>query len=122
MDGRDIARLNGVGRALLGAALVAAPGPVARLWMGSRGNLESGMLGRTHGIRDVAIGAGLVWAIENDEPDHAWLTAAAVSDLVDAGVTLAFWSSLPRTGRWMVLALAGSSAAQMGMLAARSAR
>jgi len=113
---------NAVGRTVLGAAMVVAPGPVARLWMGSRGSLESKMLGRTHGIRDVAVGAGLVWALENGESTHAWVTGAAISDAVDAAVTLAYWGDLPRRGRVMVLALAASSAVQMGVLAARTAR
>jgi hypothetical protein len=119
---RDTVRLNGVIRTLLGVFLVAAPGPFARVWMGSRGELASRVLGRTHGIRDVALGAGLVWAVDRDEPDHAWVTGAAVCDLLDAGVTVAFWDELPRVGRWLVLALAGSSAVQMGVLAARGAR
>ena len=122
MDGRDIARLNGIGRVALGAAMIAAPGAITRLWMDVGGTLETKVLGRTHGVRDFALGAGLVWAIENDEPAHPWIAGAAISDLVDAGVTLAFWNSLPRARRWMVLALAGSSAVQMGVLAARTAR
>jgi hypothetical protein len=113
---------NGVGRALLGVLMVAAPGPIARLWMGSRGGLESRMLGRTHGVRDVALGAGLVWALEQGEPTRAWIAGAAICDAVDAGVTLAHWNSLPRTGRVLVLAIAAGSAVQMGTLAARTAR
>jgi hypothetical protein len=115
-------RWNGIGRAVLGAMLVVAPGPIARLWMGSRGTIESKVLGRTHGARDVALGAGMVWAVDRDEPVHPWATAAALSDAVDAGVTLAFWNSLPRAGRWLVLGMALPSAVQMGVLAARTAR
>jgi hypothetical protein len=115
-------RMNGIGRAALGAIMVAAPGRVARLWIGSSGAIEAKVLGRTHGVRDLGLGAGLVWAIDRDEPVHPWATAAALSDAVDAGVTLAFWNSLPRTGRWVVLALALPSAVQMGVLAARTAR
>jgi hypothetical protein len=118
----DAVKLNGIGRAVLGAAMVAAPGPVARLWLGSRGTIESKVLGRTHGVRDIALGAGLVWAIDRDQSVHPWVTGAAMSDLVDAGVTLAYWKSLPPAGRVLVLALAAGSAIQMGALAAASAR
>jgi hypothetical protein len=114
--------MNGIGRAALGAIMVAAPGPIARLWMGSRATIESKVLGRTHGVRDLGLGAGLVWALDRDEPVHPWVTAAALADAVDAGVTLAYWNTLPRTGRWLVLALALPSAVQMGVLAARTAR
>jgi hypothetical protein len=122
MDARQSAKLNGIGRAVLGAAMVVAPGPVARLWLGSRGTIESRVLGRTHGVRDIALGAGLIWAVDRDESVHPWATGAALSDLVDAGVTLAYWSDLPRAGRVLVLALAAGSAIQMGALAAATAR
>ena len=122
MSGRDLARLNGIGRAVLGAAMVAAPGAVTRLWMDTSGSVEAKMLGRTHGVRDIALGAGLVWALERDEPAQAWMAGAALSDLVDAGVTLSQWRTLPPSGRLLVMALATSSAVQMGALAAREAR
>jgi hypothetical protein len=122
MDALATARLNGIGRAVLGASMVVAPGSAARLWLGSPGGIESKVLGRTHGARDLALGAGLVWALERDEPVHPWITAAAISDVVDAGVTLAFWNGLSRAGRWVVLGMAAGSAIQMGTLAARTAR
>ena len=117
-----MARLNGIGRAVLGAAMVVAPGAITRLWMDVGATRETQILGRTHGVRDIALGAGLVWAIDRGEPAQAWMAGAALSDVVDAGATLSQWKTLPPTGRLLVLALATSSAVQMGMLAARSAR
>ena len=117
-----MARMNGIGRSVIGAAMVVAPGLISRLWLGSGDALESKVLARTHGIRDIALGAGLVWAVEQDEPLHAWLASAALCDAVDAGVTVAFWDSLPRAGRVMVFALAAGAAVQTGVLAARTAR
>jgi hypothetical protein len=117
-----MAKLNGIGRAVIGAAMVAAPAVATRLWMDVGGTTESKVLGRTHGVRDIALGAGLVWAVERDEPALAWMAGAALSDLVDASVTLAQWRSLPPAGRVLVLALATGSAVQMGTLAAREAR
>jgi hypothetical protein len=119
VDPRQIVRANGIGRALLGVLLVIAPGPIARLWLGSRGALEPRVLGRTHGVRDIALGAGLVWAIERDEPARAWVLGSALCDAVDAAATLAFWNSLPRLGRVLVAALATGSAIQLGSLAGR---
>ena len=117
-----MAKLNGIGRAVLGAAMVAAPAAITRLWMDVGGTTETRILGRTHGVRDIALGAGLVWAIERDEPAQGWMAGAALSDLVDAGVTLAQWRSLPPAGRVLVLALAASSAVQMAALTASEAR
>jgi hypothetical protein len=122
VDERDTLRLNGIGRAVLGVLLLVAPGQIARLWLGSRGTIESKVLGRTHGVRDVALGVGLVQAIARGEPVRAWVAGSAASDVVDAAVTLAFWKSLPRVGRFIVLALAAGSAVQMGALAARMDR
>jgi hypothetical protein len=107
---------------VIGLVMLIAPGPIARLWLGSRGTIESKVLARTHGVRDIAVGAGMAWAVDRDEPVHAWATGAALSDAVDAGVTLAYWNSLPRIGRWLVLAIAVPSAVQMSVLAARTAR
>jgi hypothetical protein len=114
--------MNGIGRAALGASMVIAPRSVVRAWIGSRYGIESKVFARTHGARDLALGAGLIWAIERKEPVHPWVTASAIADVVDAAVTLAFWNELPRVGRWVVLGMAAGSAVQMGALAASTAR
>lgn len=123
MDAKQLAKTNGIGRALIGTALVAAPGLAARTWLGDESDGTAGkVLGRALGVRDLALGAGLLWALEQKEPTHAWLVAAAAADAVDAGATLLAWTSLPRTGRVLVLAVAAGSAIQMGVLAATADR
>lgn len=118
MDAKQLARTNGIGRALIGATLVAAPRLVARSWVGDDPGPATRVLGRALGVRDLALGAGLLWALDRDEPAHAWLVGAAVADTVDAAATLIAWNSLPRGGRALVLAIAAGSAVQMGVLAA----
>lgn len=120
MDDRDLARINGIGRALLGAGLVMAPGIAARTWIGDASSASGAqVVARALGIRDVALGAGLLWALQRDEPAYAWVAAAAAADAIDAGATLIGWSDLPKAGRVGVLALAAGSAVQMGLLARR---
>jgi hypothetical protein len=123
MDAARLARTNGIGRAALGAVMVAAPGLVARSWVGGDGNgPAASVIGRALGIRDVALGAGLLWAQSRDEPVHPWLVGAAAADTVDAAATLLSWDDLPPVGRAGVLALAVGSAMQMGVLAAVAGR
>lgn len=122
MDDRDAARFNGIGRAVLGAGLVLAPGLVARGWIG--GDASSAgpkVIARALGIRDVALGAGLIWALQNDEPIQTWVAGAAAADAIDAAATALAGSDLPRLGRLGVFALAATSAVQMGMIARRTA-
>jgi hypothetical protein len=122
VDPSDSARTNAIGRAVLGAALIAVPGVAARSWIGDAASAPGAkVLARALGVRDVALGSGLLWALAREEPVHPWLTGAAVADTVDAAATLLAWDSLPRAGRWLVLAVAAGSAIQMGILAADSA-
>ena len=84
MDDRDLARINAVGRAVLGAGLLLAPKLAARGWIGDDAALPgTQVVTRALGIRDVALGAGLLWALQNDEPVRAWITGAAAADAID---------------------------------------
>ena len=119
MEARDLALTNGIGRALIGAVLVAAPRTITRTWVGPSDAVDPDVLGRALGARDLALGAGLVWAVRRGEPAHAWCVAATLADTVDAGATLALWKSLPAPGRALVVAVAVGSAVQMAALSAR---
>ena len=122
MDDRDLARINGVGRMVLGAGLLVAPKLAARGWIGDDASLTgTTVVTRALGIRDVALGAGLLWALQNDDPVHAWITAAAAADAIDAAATIAGGDDLPPMGRFGVFALAAGSAIQMAVLARRTA-
>jgi hypothetical protein len=123
VEGRDLARSNAVGRMVLGAALVAAPEHATRAWIGAAASTSvAKLLARALGARDLALGAGLLWAQRRQEPEHPWITAAALADTVDAAATVGAWRSLPPVGRWLVFGLAAGSAAQMGALARATAR
>jgi hypothetical protein len=73
-DAKQTARINGIGRAVLGASIVLAPTIAGRQWVGSDGHgPATKVFGRALGVRDVALGAGLVWALEKGEPTQAWI-------------------------------------------------
>ena len=76
----------GAGRALVGVALLAAPAPIARGWVGAEGTPAS-VLTRSLGARDVVIG-----------------------DSVDGVFTLAAGDQIPSNGRVATTALAAGSA------------
>jgi hypothetical protein len=106
----SLATALGAGRALLGAALLAAPAPILRAWVG-RDDASAALLGRAVGARDVALGAGAVLAAAGECDLAPWLAAGALADLGDAAATFAAGDAIPRNGRLGTVALAGASAA-----------
>jgi hypothetical protein len=65
-------------------------------------------------IRDVAIGLGLVKAVELGGPTRGWLEAAALSDAGDAVATLFAWRELGGVRRLFLVAVeAGAAVLQM---------
>jgi hypothetical protein len=103
------ATILGAGRALLGLALLVAPAPILRAWLG-RCDHATAVLGRGLGARDVALGAGLVAALARDGDPAPWLVAGAVADVGDTAATLAAGDRIPSAGRNGTVALAASSA------------
>jgi hypothetical protein len=115
-----LARSNGLGRAAIGAALIAAPALVTQGWLGDDARTDAArVLGRALGARDAALGLGLVQALSSGGSARPWLQAAALADAVDASATLLAWKRLPPAGRAGVLALAAGSAVQCALLATR---
>jgi hypothetical protein len=111
LDDRDLARMLGLGRVVLGAAAMAAPRLFTRAWTGEgEGSTTLPMAVRGLGARDVAIGVGTLVALENDGPVARWLEAGAVADATDAFSTLASWRRLPGLRRLGLLALEAGSA------------
>ena len=105
LDDRDLARMLGLGRIALGIASFLAPTRFARMWTGERSDAAiTPMAIRGLGARDVAIGVGLLNAIENGGAAKGWLEASALSDASDAFATLAEWGRLPG---WRRLGLFG---------------
>lgn len=86
----DIGRLGTVGawtigvvRALTGVAFLAAPGRAASSWVGDDGD-RSRYFVRAVGGRDLAIGAGLLWALGRGGDPMPWLGASVLGDAADA--------------------------------------
>lgn len=112
LDELELASTLGFVRAAIGAVLFFAPRFSARAWTGEdpRG-VTSNLAVRGMGARDLALGVGLLLAIERGSSVRGWLEAGALVDSADAAGTLAQWGSLG-TPRALVL-LAGEIAAAL---------
>ena len=119
MDAKQTAKINGIGRAVIGTALTVAPAMATRGWIGDDADRAgANVLGRALGVRDLVLGAGLLHALGTGAPTRGWIAAAAMADAVDATATLLNWNDLPRSGRIGILVVALGSAVHMGALAA----
>ena len=114
------------GRVALGLAALARPSLLARPWVGAAADdLAAEVFGRALGARDLALGLGALTALQRQaaEPGSAcaWVAAGALSDALDAAITLSSWRELPRAGRWLIVAAAGGAtlAGAAGALALR---
>ena len=91
MEARDVAVGLAGGRVAIGVVSLLAPGLVGRAMMGPDG--DSGgtrLLLRVIGARDLALGLGVLAALDRGTPVHGWLRASAVVDGLDlAGSVLA---------------------------------
>src|ERR687896_510 len=94
MEPRDLAIVQARGRIAVGLAFALAPGLAGRLWVGRDARTPGArVLGRAFGARDLALGLGVVIALDRGAPVRGWLEASALSDagdftagLLDAGV------------------------------------
>jgi hypothetical protein len=108
------------GRIAFGVAFLVAPAFASRGWVGDVANRTgSKVLARGLGARDLALGLGIVIALDRGAPVRGWLEASALADAGDFLATLRGRRDLPRFGRAGVLALAGGSAAVAASLARR---
>ncbi len=119
MDHRSVARITAAGRVAIGAALLVAPQAVTRGWVGPGGAAPGGrLLGRSIGVRDLALGLGVLAALDRGDPSaRDWVRAAAVADVGDAVATVLAFRHLPKRSRFGVLAIA-AGAAVAGFVAA----
>jgi hypothetical protein len=118
MDPRDIAIAQARGRMAFGVAFLLAPGVAARGWVGDDATRRSvKVITRALGARDLAMGLGIVIALDRGAPVRGWLEASALSDAVDGLATLLGGGALPSLGRKGVFVLAAGSAAVAGWLA-----
>jgi hypothetical protein len=119
VDHRSVARITAAGRVAIGAALLLAPQAVTRAWTGPTGALPGArLLGRGLGVRDLALGLGVIGALDRGDPrTRDWVRASAVADVGDALATVLAYRHLPKRSRFGVLLLA-SGAALAGFVAA----
>lgn len=83
----------------------------SRSWLGDVVDMrEVRVAVRCMGVRDLAIGAGTLRALNRGEPVRLWLTCSAAADLVDATATLGAISTLPRRALGTVVLAAGAAA------------
>jgi hypothetical protein len=116
----DLARASALGRLGIGALLVASPRAVVEPWIGADARRTGPqVLARALGIRDGALGAGLLAAAAAPN-QRRWLIAAVACDATDLAATLSAGDRLPLGGRVAVtLAAAGGVATGVAALAGR---
>ena len=119
MDHRAVARIAAAGRVAVGAALLVVPGAVLKGWTGPLGHQPAAkVLGRSIGVRDVALGWGVLTALDRGDPRaRDWVRGAAAADVGDAVATVMAYRHLPKRSRFAVLVLA-TGAAVAGFVAA----
>src|ERR687894_511725 len=101
MEARELAVWHARGRQLVGAAFVLAPGLAGRAWIaGDARRRPVKVLARAFGARDLAIGLGVVIALDRGAPVRGWLEAGLLSDALDTCASLLAGDSIPPGVRW----------------------
>lgn len=110
IEDREIARLIGLGRTVVGITMVVAPRKAVRGYVGrDDSSFAAPMMIRGLGARDIALGTGLLIALEDDGDVARWLEAGAIADAGDFLATLANFREMPTWRRLMWLATAGGA-------------
>jgi hypothetical protein len=118
MEARELAVWHARGRQLVGAAFLLAPGLVGRSWIaGDARRRPVKVLARAFGGRDLALGLGVVIALDRGTPVRGWIEAGALSDAIDTCASLLAGNSIPPAIRWPCVALGAGSAALGAYLA-----
>lgn len=112
MDPKSLARLLAASRVLIGAALFAAPSLAGRRWIGPDADRPgTAVVLRGLGARDVALGLGVVAALEAGTSPRRWLEAGALADLGDGTAMVFAGDGVSTTARAATAAVAASAAA-----------
>ena len=118
MEPREAALLHARGRIAVGAAFVLFPGLAGRMWIASDASRRPvKVLARAFGGRDLAIGLGVVIALDRGAPVRGWIEAGILSDAIDTAASLLAGGSIPAPIRWPCIALGAGSAAAGASLA-----
>lgn len=111
MDHRQILRILATGRIVVGAALTVAPGLAGGRWIGPiAADPRVKVMVRAMGIRDLALGAGLLHALGAGEPAATWARLGALSDVVDTAATIAGAKAIGPLAAAPTIAVAATSA------------
>jgi hypothetical protein len=117
-DHRRFALVIARGRAVNGLVMLAVPGLVGRVVFGKTGAEPAvRALLRLVGVRDLVLGIGAITTLKERTMDAEWVGMGAVADAVDGVVSLATPGLLRRS---RLVALVGSGAAGVGLLASRA--
>ena len=113
MDARALAISQARGRIAVGAALALVPGLAGRFWVGAEAQRPATkVLARALGVREMAIGLGVVIALDRGAPVRGWIEAGALADVGDLGATLLAGRAIEdRTRRAVALSAAASALA-----------
>jgi len=84
MEAKDLAVSLAGGRMAIGTVSLLAPGLVGRTMIGSHGSEATRLFARMVGARDLALGLGVLLALDRGAPVRGWLEASAVVDGIDA--------------------------------------
>ena len=116
---RQIAEAIALGRIAIGITALLAPTVPLRPGVGRdfAWQPRAKLLARSLGARDLALGVGVMLALRHKAPVRGWVEGSALADVGDSLATLLAFGSLPKSGRWLVLASAAGAAAA-GRLAA----
>jgi len=104
--------LLAAGRAALGVAVLAAPERVTARWLGE-GNAQLpvvGDLARSLGARDLALGLATLQTLDAPVTGPRVQLLCALVDAADVLATVLARASLPRSGLYGTVALAGAAA------------
>jgi hypothetical protein len=107
---RDLLTQINAGRIAIGAGLLARPDLVTGKWLGRDGRRPAvGVLARSFGARDAALGAGTLDAIRSGRPLRPWVLAGIACDAADLLATHFGRHDLPRSVAPLMYAVAGSA-------------
>ncbi|HSV67312.1 MAG TPA: hypothetical protein VLJ59_15565 [Mycobacteriales bacterium] len=106
---RLLVRLFALARTAIGLTLLARPETLARTLRVDAGTVQrTGWLTRMLAARELALGAGTLFALTRGGPARPWLAACAAVDAVDAG---AMATAIRKHQVWVPLALLGAGGA-----------
>lgn len=120
MDHHQLARTLAAGRIAIGGSLLALPGLAGRTWVGGvASDGAAKVFIRAFGIRELALGAGTLGALDSGAPPRSWLLWGATCDVADAAITLVAWRHIGWRRAVPVLAFA-TAATAVGVVAAEN--